>query len=116
VLSGEVRRCGVLADGRGAYRELAPTRQRQARELGGRRLVALADRQSPATVEPGLAVAVRRARLVRPGLLADPAVDPLAEQVRVAEVAGILLDHVQYHLAQRDGRAVLHRAADGEVG
>ena len=34
----------------------------------------------------------------------------------MAEVAGVLLDHVEYHLAQRDGRAVLHRAADGEVG
>ena len=54
--------------------------------------------------------------LVRPGLLADTAVDPLAEQIGVAEVAGVLLDHVEYHLAQRDGRAVLHRAADGEVG
>ncbi len=54
--------------------------------------------------------------LVRSGLLADAAVDPLAEQIGVAEVAGVLLDHVEYHLAQRDGRAVLHRAADGEVG
>ena len=34
----------------------------------------------------------------------------------MAEVAGVLLDHVEYHLAQRDGRAVLHRSADGEVG
>jgi len=50
------------------------------------------------------------------GLLADAAVDPLAEQIGVAEVAGVLLDHVEYHLAQRDGRAVLQRAADGEVG
>src|ERR1700691_1976511 len=49
-------------------------------------------------------------------LLADAAVDPLAEQVRVAEMAGVLLDHVEYHLAQRDGSAVLHRTADGEVG
>jgi hypothetical protein len=55
-------------------------------------------------------------RLVRSGLLADAAVDPLAEQIGVTEVAGVLLDHVQYHLAQRDGRAVLHGAADGEVG
>ena len=68
-------------------------------------------------VEPSPALAVRRAgaRLVR-GLLADAAVDPLPEQIGVAEVAGVLLDHVEYHLAQRDGRAVLHRAADGEVG
>ena len=34
-------------------------------------------------------------RLVRPGLLADAAVDPLAEQIGVAEVAGVLLDHVE---------------------
>ena len=47
--------------------------------------------------------------------MADAAVDPLAEQVGVAEVAGVLLDHVEYHLAQRDGGAVLHGAADGEV-
>ena len=51
-------------------------------------------------VEPSPALAVRRAgaRLVG-GLLADAAVDPLAEQVGVAEVAGVLLDHVEYHLA-----------------
>jgi len=54
--------------------------------------------------------------LGRSGLLADAAIDPLAEQIGVAEVAGILLDYVEYHLAQRDGRAVLHRAADGEIG
>jgi hypothetical protein len=68
-------------------------------------------------VERGPALAVRRAgaRLVR-GLLADAAVDPLTEQVGVAEVPGVLLDHVEYHLAQCDGSAVLHGAADGEVG
>jgi hypothetical protein len=66
-------------------------------------------------VEPGSALAVRRAGawFVRGGywptfvraLLADAAVDPLPEQIGVAEVAGVLLDHVEYHLAQRD-RAV----------
>lgn len=50
------------------------------------------------------------------GLLTDAAVDPLAEQVGVAEVACVLLDHVEYHLAQRDGRAILHRTSDGEIG
>src|SRR6202034_2639389 len=50
------------------------------------------------------------------GLLADAAVDPLPEQIGVAEVAGVLLDHVEYHLAQRDGRAILHGNADGQVG
>jgi hypothetical protein len=49
------------------------------------------------------------------GLLADAAVNPLAEQVGVAEVAGVLLDHVEYHLAQRGGGAILHGGADGEV-
>jgi len=67
-------------------------------------------------VEPGPALAVRRAGASFGGLLADAAVDPLPEQIGVAEVAGVLLDHVEYHLAQRDGRAVLHGAADGEVG
>ena len=53
-------------------------------------------------VEPGPALAVRRAGawFVR-GLLADAAVDPLSEQIGVAEVAGVLLDHVEYHLAAR---------------
>jgi hypothetical protein len=55
-------------------------------------------------------------RSAAPGLLADAAVDPLAEQVGVAEVAGVLLDHVEYHLAQRDRGAVSHGAAHGEVG
>jgi hypothetical protein len=54
--------------------------------------------------------------LVRSGLLADAAVDPLTEQIGVAQMAGVLLDHVEYHLAQRDGRAISHGAVDGEVG
>ena len=64
---------------------------------------------------PGAGSAQGR-HLICSGLLADAAVDPLTEQIGVAEVPGVLLDHVEYHLAQRDGRAVLHRAADGEVG
>jgi len=68
-----------------------------------------------AGARPALAVRTAGAWLVR-GLLADAAVDSLAEQVRVAEVAGVLLDHVEYHLAQRDGSAVLHGAPDGEIG
>src|SRR3984885_8257605 len=65
----------------------------------------------------GPALAVRRAsaRLAR-GSLANAAVDPLAEQVGVTEVTGVLLDHVEYYLAQREGGAVLHRAVDGQVG
>src|SRR5437763_16877844 len=34
-------------------------------------------------------------------LLADASVDPLAQQVDVTEVAGVLLDHSDQHLAQR---------------
>jgi len=49
------------------------------------------------------------------GLLTDAAVDPLAEQVGVAKVACVLLDHVEYHLAQRDGRAIVQRDTDGEA-
>ena len=49
------------------------------------------------------------------GLLTDAAVDPLAEQVGVAEVACVLLDHVDI-LAQRDGRDILHGTSDGEIG
>ena len=49
-------------------------------------------------------------------LLTDATVDPLAEQIGLTDVAGVLLDHVKYYLAQRDGRAILHGAADGEIG
>jgi hypothetical protein len=53
------------------------------------------DRVIPAAAGPGPAGGAQGTRLVRPGLLADAAVDPLAEQIGVAEVAGILLDHVE---------------------
>jgi hypothetical protein len=33
----------------------------------------------------------------------------------VTEVACVLLDHMQYHLAQRDGRAIVQKDADGEA-
>jgi hypothetical protein len=49
------------------------------------------------------------------GLLTDAAGYPLAEQIGVTEVACVLLDHVQYHLAQRDGRAIVQRDTDGEA-
>jgi 2-haloacid dehalogenase len=49
-------------------------------------------------------------------LLPDTAVDPFPEQVGVAAVAGVLLDHVHQHLTQRDGVAVAHGAADTQVG
>ena len=39
-------------------------------------------------------------------LLAYPAVDALAEEVGVAVVAGVLLDHVDKQLAQRDRLAL----------
>src|SRR6266851_2462460 len=35
------------------------------------------------------------------GLLAYASVDPLAQQVRVTEVTGVLMDHSDQHLAQR---------------
>ena len=35
--------------------------------------------------------------------LADASVDPFPQQVGVATMAGVLLDHVDKHLAQRDG-------------
>src|SRR6516165_7323948 len=35
------------------------------------------------------------------GLLAEASVDPLAQQVSVTHVAGVLLDHSDQHLAQR---------------
>jgi hypothetical protein len=34
----------------------------------------------------------------------------------VAAVAGVLLDHVDKHFAQRDGVSVSHSPADAEVG
>lgn len=33
------------------------------------------------------------------GLLANASVDPLAQQVRVTQVAGVLMDHSDQHLA-----------------
>ena len=48
--------------------------------------------------------------------LADASVDPFAQQVSVAAVAGVLLDHVDKHFAQRDGVSVSHNPADAEVG
>lgn len=100
---------------------------RQARSVFSRRERSVLSLEPPGDGQPGTCAGSRRdpASLRRcagatlgsfVGLLADAAVDPLAEQVGVAEVAGVLLDHVEYHLAQRDGSAVLHGAADGEVG
>jgi hypothetical protein len=40
-------------------------------------------------------------------LLADAAVNPLADEVGVAVVAGVLLDHVDQDLSQRDRVALL---------
>jgi DNA-binding CsgD family transcriptional regulator len=41
------------------------------------------------------------AEAIRRSLLADASVDPLAQQVDVTDVAGVLLDHSDQHLAQR---------------
>jgi hypothetical protein len=51
-----------------------------------------------------------------PPSLADASVDPFPQQVGVAAVAGVLLDHVDKHFAQRDGVSVWHSPADAEVG
>src|SRR6185312_10038392 len=48
--------------------------------------------------------------------LADASVDPFPQQVGVAAVAGVLLDHVDKHFAQRDGVSVSHSPADAEIG
>src|ERR1700747_1276053 len=48
--------------------------------------------------------------------LAAASVDPFPQQVGVAAVAGVLLDHVDKHFAQRDGVSVSHNPADAEVG
>ena len=48
--------------------------------------------------------------------LADASVDTFPQQVGVAAVAGVLLDHVDKHFAQRDGVSVSHSPADAEVG
>src|SRR5215467_10849524 len=48
--------------------------------------------------------------------LADASVDPFPKQVGVAAMAGVLLDHVDKHFAQRDGVSVWHSPADAEVG
>src|SRR5215471_2478310 len=48
--------------------------------------------------------------------LADASVDPLPQQVGVAAVAGVLLDHMDKHFAQCDGVSLSHSPADAEVG
>jgi hypothetical protein len=44
--------------------------------------------------------------------LADASVDPFPQQVGVAAVAGVLLDHADERFAQRDGVSVSHNPAD----
>src|SRR4051812_3823889 len=48
-------------------------------------------------------------------LLADPAVDPLADQVGVPVVPGVLLHHVHEQLPQRDRLPAPVAAGDAEV-
>jgi hypothetical protein len=48
--------------------------------------------------------------------LADASVDPFPQQVGVAAMAGVLLDHVDKHFAQRDGVSISHSPTDAEVG
>ena len=55
--------------------------------------------------------------LVSDGLLAGGAVDALPQQVGVAQVTGVLLDHVQVDRAQRHQLAVVgERVVQGRVG
>src|SRR5215813_10882465 len=56
------------------------------------------------------------AGLSLPLSLTDAAVDPLPKQVRVAAVAGVLLNHVDQYRAQRRATAVLLKALNAEVG
>jgi hypothetical protein len=52
-----------------------------------------------------------------PVSLADASADPFPQQVGVAAVAGVLLDHVDKHFAQRDGVSVSHTPpVDAELG
>ena len=51
-----------------------------------------------------------------PGLLTDPAIDAFAQQVCMAVVAGILLDHVNEQFAQRDRFARTVAPDELEVG
>ncbi len=53
---------------------------------------------------------------IAPRSLSDAAVDPFPQEVGVAAVAGVLLDHVDQYRAQRDCRAVPVDALDAEVG
>src|SRR5215471_13107135 len=48
--------------------------------------------------------------------LANASVDPFPQQVGVAAVASVLLDHVDKHFAQRNGVSVSHSPADAEIG
>src|SRR3954466_16180301 len=60
----------------------------------------------------------RRAVTLSPRLsrsLTDAAVDALAQEVGVSAVTGVLLDHVDEHLAQPDRLPVTHSADDVQI-
>ena len=56
------------------------------------------------------------AEMPLPLSLADAAVDPFPQQVGVAAVTGVLLDHVDQNRAQRDASAIPIQALDAQVG
>jgi len=56
------------------------------------------------------------AEMPLPLSLADTAVDPFPQQVGVAAVTGVLLDHVDQNRAQRDASAIPIQALDAQVG
>jgi hypothetical protein len=56
------------------------------------------------------------AEMPLPLSLADAAVDPFPQQVGVAAVTGVLLDHVDQNRAQRDASAIPIEALDAQVG
>lgn len=56
------------------------------------------------------------AEMPLPLSLADAAVDPFPQEVGVAAVTGVLLDHVDQNRAQRDASAIPIQALDAQVG
>jgi hypothetical protein len=67
----------------------------QIATVGEQRPFAGAWREDPKQRWDGIMTAGTPGACSSPGLLADAAVDPLAEQIGVAEMAGVFLDHVE---------------------
>jgi len=100
-----------------AQEQLDPAQARQAWEQGQQMEPRTGGRGRPADPQPIVVLWSGRSNLAGfPLSLADASVDPFPQQVGVATVAGVLLDHVDKHFAQRDGVSVSHSPADAEVG